>query len=78
MWPFVKYTWYFSLKYGLGVLALVVVLPVCSRAPDMMLVVAGLLSKIVGLMVLALAWNDAAVFSSECVLMFMSLNILCH
>ncbi|KAG0723304.1 Proton-coupled folate transporter [Chionoecetes opilio] len=66
-WPFVKYTWYFSLKYGLGVVALVVVLPLCSRAPDMLLVVAGLLGKMAGLVILALAWNDATVFSSAAV-----------
>lgn len=64
-WPFVKYTWYFSLKYGLGVLSLVVVLPLCSRAPDMLLVASGLLSKVAGLVFLALAWNDATIFSSK-------------
>lgn len=60
-----KYTWYFSLKYGLGAFSLVVVLPLCSRAPDMVLAGAGLLSKVAGLVLLALAWNDATVFSSK-------------
>lgn len=71
-WPFVKYTWYFSFKYGLGALALAVILPLCSRAPDMLLVVAGLISKIVGFVILALAWNDATVFSSAAVALLSS------
>lgn len=71
-WPFVKYTWYFSLKYGLGVLSLVVVLPLCSRAPDMLLVAAGLLSKVAGLVFLALAWNDATIFSSAAIALLSS------
>lgn len=71
-----KYTWYFSLKYGLGVLSLIVVLPLCSRAPDMILVAFGLFSKIAGLVILALAWNDATVFSSE-YQGFISIEIMC-
>lgn len=61
-----KYTWYVSLKYGLGALSLMVLLPLCSRVPDMLLVAFGLLSKIAGLVVLGLAWNGTAAFSSEC------------
>lgn len=73
-----KYTWYVSLKYGLGVLSLVVVLPLCSRAPDMLLVAVGLLSKVAGLVFLALAWSDATIFSSKYQCCIISKQICIH
>ncbi|XP_045613412.1 proton-coupled folate transporter [Procambarus clarkii] len=68
-WPFEKYTWYFSLKYGLGALALIGILPFCSKVPDMILALIGLTSKLVGLVLLGIAWEDTSVFVSAALAM---------
>lgn len=63
-WSFEKYTWYFSLKYGLGALTLLGILPFCSKIPDMILALIGLTSKLGGLALLGIAWEDTSVFLS--------------
>ncbi|XP_069997744.1 proton-coupled folate transporter [Penaeus vannamei] len=68
-WAFEKYTWYFSLKYGLGAVALLGILPLCSKVPDTILALVGLVSKACGLVVLAIAWEDTAVFVGAAVSM---------
>ncbi|XP_071541507.1 proton-coupled folate transporter-like [Panulirus ornatus] len=64
-WSFEKFTWYFSLKYGLGALTLLGILPFCSKVPDMILALIGLVSKVGGLTLLSVASEDTAVFISS-------------
>lgn len=72
-WAFEKYTWYFSLKYGLGAVALLGILPLCSKVPDTILALVGLVSKACGLVVLAIAWEDTAVFVGKILFVLHSL-----
>lgn len=77
-WGFEKYTWYFSLKYGLGAVALLGILPLCSKVPDTILALIGLVSKACGLVVLGIAWEDTAVFVGKILFVYPSYGNYCQ
>lgn len=61
-----RYTLYLSFKFGLGAVALLFMMPLAStRFPDTILAGTGLVSKIAGLLLLGLAWNEGSVFGSK-------------
>ncbi|XP_065577143.1 proton-coupled folate transporter-like isoform X3 [Artemia franciscana] len=77
LWDYELYSYYFGLKYGLGALALLVVMPLARRyfVNDIILVVVSVLSKSFGLVLHGLSTNTAMMFSVAVVSMFSSLCI---
>ncbi|XP_076067360.1 proton-coupled folate transporter-like [Oratosquilla oratoria] len=61
-WTLDKYTWFISLKYALGAMSLLAILPLCRKFSDTKILFIGLLGKMFGLILLGFAQTDTMVY----------------